>query len=227
MAGDQPRQSRARSIQRLSARSPSRGVGMRSRVVGSPKNSASQRSLRGTRMNSSDVLQRRRGKVRDQHRQALEAVRQEREQLREAGETARIAGEEAREAAEAARHAAVEAMHATAESLQATLESMKAIEEMRRTLRDIRDLNKLDPTEQPLRFPPPSMRRVGHTAATGRSAHSHGNAPAFALIQEAAGGSAASANATVACADVGERYASRTFSPRGPLGPWPRSNVTA
>ena len=38
----------------------------------------------------------------------------------------------------------MEAVHATAETLQATLEHMKVVEEMRRTLRDIRDVNKLD-----------------------------------------------------------------------------------
>ena len=81
--------------------------------------------------------------VRDQHREALETVREERELLREAAETARTAGEEARVAAEAARHATIDAVHATAESLQATLEHMKVVEEMRRTLRDIRDVNKL------------------------------------------------------------------------------------
>ena len=36
------------------------------------------------------------------------------------------------------------AVHATAETLRATLEHMKVVEEMRRTLRDIRDVNKLD-----------------------------------------------------------------------------------
>ena len=81
--------------------------------------------------------------VRDRHREALESLREERERLREAAETARTAGEEARAAAEAARHAAMDAVQATAETLQATLENMKAVEEMRRTLRDIRDVNKL------------------------------------------------------------------------------------
>jgi len=38
----------------------------------------------------------------------------------------------------------MDAVHATAESLEATLEGMRVIEEMRRTLRDIRDMNKLD-----------------------------------------------------------------------------------
>ena len=36
------------------------------------------------------------------------------------------------------------AVHQTAETLQATLENMKVVEEMRRTLRDIRNVNKLD-----------------------------------------------------------------------------------
>jgi hypothetical protein len=35
-------------------------------------------------------------------------------------------------------------VHATAESMRATLDGMQVVEEMRRTLRDIRDLNKLD-----------------------------------------------------------------------------------
>jgi len=34
--------------------------------------------------------------------------------------------------------------HATAESLRATLDAMRVMEEMRRTLREIRDVNKLD-----------------------------------------------------------------------------------
>jgi hypothetical protein len=38
----------------------------------------------------------------------------------------------------------VDAVRATAETLQAALEHMKVVEEMRRTLRDIRDMNKLD-----------------------------------------------------------------------------------
>jgi hypothetical protein len=38
----------------------------------------------------------------------------------------------------------MDAVHATAESLQATLDGMRVMEEMRRTLRDIRDMNKLD-----------------------------------------------------------------------------------
>jgi len=35
-------------------------------------------------------------------------------------------------------------VHATAETLRAALDNMKVVEEMRRTLRDIRDVNKLD-----------------------------------------------------------------------------------
>ena len=35
-------------------------------------------------------------------------------------------------------------LHATAETLEATLEHMKVVEEMRRTLRDIRDTNRLN-----------------------------------------------------------------------------------
>jgi hypothetical protein len=37
----------------------------------------------------------------------------------------------------------MDAVNATAEALQATLEQMHMVEEMRRTLRDIRDVNKL------------------------------------------------------------------------------------
>ena len=47
-------------------------------------------------------------------------------------------------AADAARHAAMDGVHVTAETLQTTLENMKIVEEMRRTLREIRDLHKLD-----------------------------------------------------------------------------------
>jgi hypothetical protein len=96
--------------------------------------------------------------VRDHHREALETIRQERERLRDtaetartaseeariAAETARTAGEEARVATEAARHAVVDALRATADSMNASLEQMKAVEDMRRTLREIRDVIKLD-----------------------------------------------------------------------------------
>ena len=81
--------------------------------------------------------------VRDRHREALETIRQEREALRETAETARLASEEARVAAEAARQTVVETVRATADSLNASLEEMKIVEEMRRTLREIRDVNKL------------------------------------------------------------------------------------
>ena len=47
-------------------------------------------------------------------------------------------------AAEDARHAVVDAVRATAETLHASLEQMKVVEELRRTLREIRDVNKLD-----------------------------------------------------------------------------------
>ena len=47
-------------------------------------------------------------------------------------------------AAEDARHAVVEAVRATADTLDASLEQMKVVEEMRRTLREVRDVNKLD-----------------------------------------------------------------------------------
>ena len=82
--------------------------------------------------------------VRERQRQALEAVRQERERLREAGEMARNAGEEGRATAEIIRQAVIDAVHATGETLTATLEHMQVVEEMRRTLRDVRDVNKLD-----------------------------------------------------------------------------------
>ena len=39
----------------------------------------------------------------------------------------------------------MEAMHATADSLKATLDGMEVVEKMRRTLREIQDLNELDP----------------------------------------------------------------------------------
>jgi len=39
----------------------------------------------------------------------------------------------------------VDAVRATADTLDATLEHMKVVEEMRRTLRDIRDVDQLDP----------------------------------------------------------------------------------
>jgi hypothetical protein len=38
----------------------------------------------------------------------------------------------------------MDAMNATAETMDATLEHMKVVEDMRRTLREIRDINKLD-----------------------------------------------------------------------------------
>ena len=38
----------------------------------------------------------------------------------------------------------MDAVHATAETLEATLDHMKVVEDMRRTLREIRDLNRLD-----------------------------------------------------------------------------------
>jgi len=82
--------------------------------------------------------------VRDQQREALETIRQEQEQLRHTAETARAVNEQDRGAAEVARHAVVNGVGATADILNATLEQMKVVEEMRRTLRDIRDVHKLD-----------------------------------------------------------------------------------
>lgn len=43
-----------------------------------------------------------------------------------------------------ARDSAMDTMHATAETLQTMLEHLKAVEEMRRTLRNIREANKID-----------------------------------------------------------------------------------
>ena len=54
------------------------------------------------------------------------------------------AGEQARVAAERARELALSDVRSTAETLEATLEHMEVVEGMRRTLREIRDLNKLD-----------------------------------------------------------------------------------
>ena len=82
--------------------------------------------------------------VRDQQREALETIRQEQEQLRDTAETARAANEQNRSIAEAERHAVVDGVRATADTLNATLEHMKVVEAMRRTLRDIRDVHKLD-----------------------------------------------------------------------------------
>jgi hypothetical protein len=59
-------------------------------------------------------------------------------------ETARIASEEARIATDAARQAVVDAVRATADTMNASLEQMKVVDEMRRTLREIKDVSKLD-----------------------------------------------------------------------------------
>lgn len=82
--------------------------------------------------------------VRDQQREALETIRQGQEQLRDTAETARAVNEQNRSVAEAERHAVVDGVRAIADSLNATLEHMKVVEAMRRTLRDIRDVHKLD-----------------------------------------------------------------------------------
>jgi hypothetical protein len=82
--------------------------------------------------------------TREEDREAVEQVRNDRERLREVGETTRVAGEGARLEAEHVRQAAMVAVHATAETLETTLDQMKVVEDMRRTLREIRDLNKLD-----------------------------------------------------------------------------------
>jgi hypothetical protein len=116
--------------------------------------------------------------VRDRHRDALETIRQERELLRETAETARSASEEARSAseearvaAEAARHAVVDAVRATAATLNASLDQMKVVEEMRRTLREIRDVNKLEPNEARVGDGPQSCVHNG-TASAGPIEHS-------------------------------------------------------
>lgn len=46
--------------------------------------------------------------------------------------------------AESVRLGAMNSLIAAAETMELTLEQMKAVEDMRRTLRDIRDVNKLD-----------------------------------------------------------------------------------
>jgi multidrug efflux pump subunit AcrA (membrane-fusion protein) len=66
------------------------------------------------------------------------------EEARMAAETARTASEDARVATDAARHAVVQAVRATADALNASLEQMRVVEDMRRTLREIRDVHKLD-----------------------------------------------------------------------------------
>ena len=83
--------------------------------------------------------------VRDRDREASEATRRERERLRDNAEAGRADGEDTRSAAEAARRALVESVRATAKTLHDSLEHMKIVEEMRRALREIRDVNKLDP----------------------------------------------------------------------------------
>ena len=82
--------------------------------------------------------------VRDRDREASEAIRGERERLRDLAEAARAGSEEARDAAEADRRAVVESVLATVKTLHDSLEQMRIVEEMRRTLREIRDVNKLD-----------------------------------------------------------------------------------
>lgn len=81
--------------------------------------------------------------VRDRHREALETIRQEREAMRETAETARVASEAARVVAESARQAVVNTIRATADSLNASLARMKIVEDLRRTLRGVRDADKI------------------------------------------------------------------------------------
>jgi hypothetical protein len=97
--------------------------------------------------NEAEQVRRRAEEAREAHereREAIEQVRNERERLREVGETTRIAGEGARLETERIRQSAMVAVHATAETLETALDQMKVVEDMRRTLREIRDLNKLD-----------------------------------------------------------------------------------
>ena len=82
--------------------------------------------------------------VRDGHRRTLETVRQEQEHRRETAETARVANEQVRVAADTARQAVVDAVHVTADTLSTTLERMTVVEDLRRTLRDVRDVKKVD-----------------------------------------------------------------------------------
>jgi cell fate (sporulation/competence/biofilm development) regulator YmcA (YheA/YmcA/DUF963 family) len=82
--------------------------------------------------------------VREQQREALHDVWHERERVRDTEEAARVASEKTRIAAERDREAAMDAMHATAQGLGDTLDRMEVVEDLRRTLRNIRDVNKLD-----------------------------------------------------------------------------------
>jgi cell fate (sporulation/competence/biofilm development) regulator YmcA (YheA/YmcA/DUF963 family) len=77
-------------------------------------------------------------------RQAAEDLRARAESSRDAAERARAAGEQARIVAEVGRETLMTAVHATAETLETALDHMKVVEDMRRTLREIRDVNKLD-----------------------------------------------------------------------------------
>jgi len=81
---------------------------------------------------------------RERLRETAETARFASEEARMAAETARTASEEARVATDAARHDVVDAVRATADALNASLEQMQVVEDMRRTLREIRDVNKLD-----------------------------------------------------------------------------------
>jgi hypothetical protein len=82
--------------------------------------------------------------MRDQHRASDEAIRQAQERVRESAEAARTATEQARFAAEHARGIAMASVVATAENLKVALDQMTLVEELRRTLRDLRDIDKLD-----------------------------------------------------------------------------------
>jgi cell fate (sporulation/competence/biofilm development) regulator YmcA (YheA/YmcA/DUF963 family) len=81
--------------------------------------------------------------MRDQHRASDEAIRQAQERVRESAEAARTATEQARFAAEHARGIAMASVVATAENLKVALDQMTLVEELRRTLRDLRDIDKL------------------------------------------------------------------------------------
>ena len=90
----------------------------------------------------------RRSKQSDRNGSGCERPLRLREEARMAAETARTASEEARVATDAARHAVVDAVRATADALNASLEQMRVVEDLRRTLREIRDVNKLDSNQR-------------------------------------------------------------------------------
>ena len=78
-------------------------------------------------------------------RNEAERSRQPAEDARNTAETTRVANEEARVAADTAPQGVVDAVHVAADGLSTTLERMKVVEDLRRTLREIRDVKKVDP----------------------------------------------------------------------------------